>query len=81
MRYFIRRFVVGAVLLVHAIAWGAHPLITDDTGTQGKEKFQLEVNGQYNSEKETAGGVTFKETGGQVGTTLSYACLRTPILS
>ncbi len=28
-------------------AFGAHPLITDDAGTQGKVRFQLEVNGEY----------------------------------
>ncbi len=28
-------------------AFAAHPLITDDAGTQGKGKFQLELNGQY----------------------------------
>ena len=28
-------------------AFAAHPLITDDTGTQGKGKFQLEINGEF----------------------------------
>ncbi len=27
--------------------WAAHPLITDDTGTQGKGGFQVELNGEY----------------------------------
>jgi hypothetical protein len=53
MRYVIKGFILSAVLLVHAIAWGAHPLITDDAGTQGKGKFQFEVSGQYDSDKET----------------------------
>jgi hypothetical protein len=47
-------------------------LITDDAGTQGKGKFQLELNGQYDSEKETVDGISTKETGGQVAATLSY---------
>jgi hypothetical protein len=44
---------VSIFLLFHTVAWGAHPLITDDAGTQGKGKFQIEVNGQYDSDKET----------------------------
>ena len=35
-----------------AVSYAAHPLITDDTGTQGKGKFQLEVNGEYGREDE-----------------------------
>jgi hypothetical protein len=30
--------------------WAAHPLITDDTGTQGKGKFQIELNGEYEND-------------------------------
>lgn len=33
-------------------AFAAIPLITDDTGTQGKGKFQLEVLGEYDHDKE-----------------------------
>lgn len=72
MRYVIKGFVVGAVLLMYAVAWGAHPLITDDAGTQGKVKFQLEVNGQYDSDKKTENAVSLESTGSQVATTLSY---------
>jgi len=52
--------------------FAAHPLITDDTGTQGKGKFQIEVNSEFNYDKESEAGVTTKETGGEVGTILSY---------
>lgn len=41
--------------------YAAHPLITDDTGTQGKGKFQIEVNAEHasdNGNTETALGVT-----------------------
>lgn len=31
----------------HGVAFGAHPLITDDTGTQGAGKLQIELNGEY----------------------------------
>lgn len=48
--------------------FAAHPLITDDTGTQGKGKFQLELNGEYGHDKED--GITTKTT--QAATTLSY---------
>jgi opacity protein-like surface antigen len=41
-----------AVLFVFsASAFAFHPLITDDAGTQGKGKYQLEVNGQYGHDK------------------------------
>ena len=33
-------------------AFAAIPLITDDTGTQGKGKFQLELLGEYGHDKE-----------------------------
>ncbi|HMK56626.1 MAG TPA: transporter [Dissulfurispiraceae bacterium] len=35
------------MLLLSSLAFAAHPLITDDAGTQGKGKFQLEINAQY----------------------------------
>jgi opacity protein-like surface antigen len=65
-------FLFWALLMIPAISWAAHPLITDDAGTQGKGKFQLELNGQYDSEKETVNGVSVKSTEGQVASTLSY---------
>ncbi len=67
--------VLATVLVVPAAAWASHPLITDDAGTQGKGKFQLEVNGQYDSDKEMVGGVSVKSTGGQAGATLSYGVI------
>ena len=42
-------------------AYAAHPLITDDTGTQGTGKFQVEVNAEHASDSgntETALGAT-----------------------
>jgi hypothetical protein len=35
------------VLCWSGVAFASHPLITDDTDTQGKGKFQLELNGEY----------------------------------
>lgn len=52
------RKVIAVVVMVlwYGLAFAAHPLITDDAGTQGKGKFQLEVNGEYAHDDED--GVT-----------------------
>ncbi|MBE0558528.1 MAG: transporter [Proteobacteria bacterium] len=68
----IEGVVFGAVLFVSSVVWASHPVITDDAETQGKGKFQAEVNGQYDSDKETANGVTAESTGAEVMTILSY---------
>jgi hypothetical protein len=59
-----------AVFAGASAAFAAHPLITDDTGTQGKGKLQFEFIGEYGVEKED--GVT--ERGYQIPTIpfLSY---------
>ena len=56
------------VLILCSASFAFHPLITDDTGTQGKGKFQLEVNGGYGHDEDE--GVTTKTT--QISTTLTY---------
>jgi hypothetical protein len=53
-------------------SYAAHPLITDDTGTQGKGKFQIEINGEFTANKETEDDVTTKETSGEVASIVSY---------
>jgi hypothetical protein len=60
------------VLFSGNVVFAAHPLITDDTGTQGKGKFQFEVNGQYDGDQETKDGISVKTTGGQMAGALSY---------
>lgn len=40
------------VMLGAVPAFGGHPLITDDTGTQGKGKTQIELTGQYERDEE-----------------------------
>ncbi len=50
------RPVIIMVLSLAGSAFAAHPLITDDTGTQGKGKFQFEFIGEYGHDKED--GVT-----------------------
>jgi hypothetical protein len=72
-------FVVSIITLMQFIGlsngFAAHPLITDDTGTQGKGKFQVEVNSEFTYDREKEEGVTIKETGGEIGTILSYGIL------
>jgi len=75
MRHVIKGLFVSMFLLLHTVAWGAHPLITDDAGTQGKGKFQVEVNGQYDSDKEIVNGVSTESTGGQIAMTFSYGVI------
>jgi len=54
------------VMLWPCMVFASHPLITDDAETQGKGRHQVEVNGQYDSDKET----DVKTMGGQAVTTL-----------
>ena len=62
------KFVFVVSFCIPATVWAAHPLVTDDAGTQGKGNFQLEVNGQYDHDKEN-GATT---TGGQTAAALTY---------
>lgn len=57
------------VIFTEAAALAAHPLVTDDTGTQGKGKFQLEVNGGYGHNTDDEGIITKTA---QVAATLTY---------
>lgn len=58
--------------LAGSAAYAAHPLITDDTGVQGKGKVQIEVNGEYGSDTETVAGVDEKATGSGVAAAFTY---------
>ncbi len=70
-RISICKFALCIAILAPVTTWGSHPLITDDTGTQGQGHFQLEVNGQADHDKD--GGRT--TTGGQMATVLSYGII------
>lgn len=51
------RAIFFLIIASHAFltpSFAAHPLITDDTGTQGKGKFLFELNGQTGNETERA---------------------------
>jgi hypothetical protein len=65
-------FATVMTILMTGTSYAAHPLITDDTGTQGKRKFLLEVNSEFTYDKETIKDVTVKEIGGEVAPALSY---------
>jgi hypothetical protein len=60
----MKHFFIAVSLLLGMLStpvYAAHPLITDDTGTQGKGKFQIEVNAEHandNGNTETALGAT-----------------------
>ena len=50
----VLRIIILSVVIVIVptrLALAEHPLITDDTGTQGRGKFQLELNGEYGRDK------------------------------
>jgi hypothetical protein len=57
-------------LFVSTGAFGAHPLLTEDTGTQGKGGWQLEVNGERQRDPQPGGAPVLRAI--QSGTTLSY---------
>ncbi len=60
------------ILLLVCPSYAAHPLITDDTGTQGKGKFLLEINGQHDWDQEDVDGSSFTSTGGQAAAAMAY---------
>lgn len=67
-------FCFGLLVLVSR-SEAAHPLITDDTGTQGKGKFQLELNGEYGSDREASLGIESMERAIEAGATLSHGII------
>ena len=71
-KWFTKGLALAALLFIACPSWAAHPLITDDTGTQGKGKFQLELNGQYDWDKDNSEDVSVRSTGGQALAMLSY---------
>jgi hypothetical protein len=60
--------VLSLVFICASTAHAAHPLITDDTGTQGKGKFQLEINSEFSHEDENGA----KEDAFEISSILSY---------
>nr|NIN00664.1 transporter [candidate division Zixibacteria bacterium] len=62
-------------LIYPSVAYAAHPLITDDTGTQGKRKFQVEFTGEATYDKETDLDGKTRETGGELSAIVSYGII------
>ncbi|MEW6664638.1 MAG: transporter [Thermodesulfobacteriota bacterium] len=63
--------------LLPSTAMAAHPLITDDTGTQGLGKFLLEFNTEFGWDKETQEEVTTRSKEGEMQALLSVGALET----
>ncbi len=62
---------VTLLLLLFSPAYAAHPLITDDTGTQGKGKFQIEINSGFSTNKECTNGISVQEREREIAAVLS----------
>ncbi len=63
--------VLITMFIYSSTLYAAHPLITDDAGTVGKGKAEVELNFEYSSHKE--GGV--KENVTELGATLTYGLM------
>lgn len=59
-------------MLIVSTSFGAHPLITDDAGTMGKNASQLEINSEVSYDKETVDNVETKTSTQELATTLTY---------
>jgi hypothetical protein len=62
------------------LCFASHPLITDDTGTQGKGKFLFEMNGQTGHKTESSGegigtNITAKERETELKAALTYGVI------
>lgn len=61
--------------LLFTTAYAAHPLVTDDTGTQGKGKFQIEAQSELVFDKFKEDGIEVKTRAGQLQSVLTYGLL------
>lgn len=59
-------------MLLAGPLFASHPLITDDTGTQGRGRFQLELNSERMNDRGSSPGVTFKADGEKTAASLTY---------
>lgn len=62
----------AAMLCCTAQAYAAHPLVTDDTGTQGKGAFQLELTREFSWNKISDVAAKVEESGSEAATVVSY---------
>ena len=70
-------FLVFTCLFSSKEVYSAHPLLTEDTGTQGKGGWQLEVNGERQRDPQPATEEAPVLRATQSGTTLSYGITET----
>lgn len=76
MRVFRISLLIMAVVFLYAgVGYGAHPLTTDDTGTQGKGKYQIEMMFELSKDKERESGISVKQTGKEAAVALSYGIM------
>ncbi len=73
----VRKALGALALLLTIVAFASssyadHPLITDDTYTQGAGRFQLEINGQYGHDRERKEDVTLRNSTYESRSILSY---------
>ena len=73
LQKFMKTLAVVTPLLLPTAAGAMHPLITDDASTLGQDKYQLEVNGQYDHDDEGPVESTTK----QMAAGLSYGATDT----
>ena len=60
------------ILHPSSFSWAAHPFITDDTGTQGKGSWQLELQGDFLRDERTVGSAERKDKVNVYTSVLSY---------
>lgn len=65
-------FLLAIVLMASGTSHAARPLITDDTGTVGKGKTQVEIGAEWFSWKDTVEDVRVKETGTEASAVFTY---------
>ncbi len=61
-----------AILAYDGESFGAHPLITDDSGTVGESRAQIELNSEFTWDQETKSGLTHEETGIEAAVIITY---------
>jgi hypothetical protein len=54
-----------ALLSAPLTTLAAHPLVTDDTGTQGDRRYQLELTAEHGRDESSVGGLTAVDVGGE----------------
>ncbi|NTU57538.1 MAG: transporter [Chlorobiaceae bacterium] len=64
-------FTIAAMIWATPI-YASHPLITDDTNSQGKGRFQLELNTEFSRDRESASGISEVAHGTTASAMLSY---------